>query len=71
MIRLFLMMLWVWGLGVIPLLLVTLADLAFTWRWRDVGQRFLISLVWPFAIFSARGRSRLTATFIKTQETAK
>jgi hypothetical protein len=71
MIRLFIFSLMVWSLGGLGLLLVALSDLAFSKSFKAFPKRLALILVWPLALFSARGRAALWHVTRETQELSK
>jgi hypothetical protein len=68
MIRIFLFLLWAWGMGLIFFVIVALSDLAFTGKFKNFGKRLVVCSVWPLALFSSKGRGTLFRVFRKTQE---
>lgn len=71
MIRLFLFLLWVWGLGAIAFSVVALSDLIFRGEWRGFLKRLALCVIWPVALLSANGRALLFRLFRVTQEPSK
>lgn len=67
MIRLFVFVMVAWGMGALFFFLIALSDLAFSRRFKAFPKRLLVCIVWPLALFSARGRAALFHVFKQTQ----
>lgn len=59
----------VWFAVGLALILLALSDLAFDERthWRLAVRRIWLSILWPFALLTARGRRQLFVGFRSTQ----
>jgi hypothetical protein len=68
MIRFFVFALMAWSLGALGFLLVALSDLAFSRRFAKFPRRLALCVIWPLALFSARGRAVLWLVTRETQE---
>lgn len=67
MIRLFLFVLWLWGLGLLFFFPMALSYLAFGGPWKDFFKSIPVLLLWPLTLFSSKGRATLFRVFRNTQ----
>lgn len=68
MIKLFLLFLWLWAMGILFFGLIAILDFVFVGSFKMFAKRIGLTLIWPFTLLTAKSRHLLFHVFKDTQE---